>query len=194
MVLAQSLVGRRDIEAAARIIEELLALQPQVLEFRTRLAALYLALDAPDRAEAVLRAGVERYPESTEAKLALVSFLRGKRGDDVAEAELSKLIRNRPDDYDLRFIMADFYLATGRDENAEAVYRQVLEIGDEGPKIDKARLSPDEQSAKRGGADSRRAYCSGARRSRYRNCPISRRPSRCTTRGRGIKTTCACTI
>ena len=64
----------------------------------------------------------------------LVDFLAGRKGPGEAEKELRAAIRGKPKSYALQFSLARLYELTGKPDQAETTYREIVES---------ARTSPD---------------------------------------------------
>jgi tetratricopeptide (TPR) repeat protein len=69
----------------------------------------------------------------------LIEFLAKARGADAAEEELKRLIEAEPDEYRLRFALADLYRASAQPAEAEAAYRAIMEQAGAGPQGLRAR-------------------------------------------------------
>ena len=65
-------------------------------------------------------------PSDAAARKGLVEFLFGRRGADVAEAELKRMITANPQDIELRFMLASLYEQSGRQAETEAAYRDLI--------------------------------------------------------------------
>lgn len=113
---------------AAEIEAELQALArdfPDVGDYVLQLAQLYREQGKVDQAEQVMRELVERRPEDMQARLGLVQFLAQARSPEVAEETLKRFVAELPDVPQLRQALARRYEATGRDEEALALYREL---------------------------------------------------------------------
>lgn len=113
---------------AAEIEAELQALArdfPDVSDYVLQLAQLYREQGKVGQAEQVMRELVERRPDDMQARLGLVQFLAQARSPEVAEETLKRFVAERPDVPQLRQALARRYEATGRYEEALAIYREL---------------------------------------------------------------------
>jgi len=117
---------QHDPEQARAVIEALVRQQPGVLAYRVSLAHLLVGQGKGDAAEKLLREAVAAKPQDVKAKIGLVHLIAQLRGTDAARKALGIFIEEAPDQYALRFELADLERSAGRVEAAEAVYREIL--------------------------------------------------------------------
>lgn len=116
---------RADAEAEARAIIDI---EPDRVWNRIQLARMYVDWNRLDEAEALLRAGAEVRPGTSEAKLALIDFLSNRRSISAARATLEGYIAASPKDYPLRFALAEMLRRDGQTEAAKAALAEIMEI------------------------------------------------------------------
>lgn len=138
-VAVEVCVQRKDPACAEHELLELVKLQPHEKLFRLQLAQVYARTDQLDDSERTLRAAIHDIPGDSELKTELVEFLWSRRGHDVAEAELQKMITAAPKEYALRLTLASFYEQSHDLARAEAEYRDLIEKTGKGPDGTRAR-------------------------------------------------------
>ncbi len=123
------------------LFRELFRLDPKNAGYRISLARLYISWDRRDDAEKLLRDAIAAAPEDDESKLLLVDFLANKRGFEVAERELTGFVNQWPENFVFRFGLADLYTKNEFREQAEAIFREIVELSREGPEALTARTA-----------------------------------------------------
>jgi predicted Zn-dependent protease len=127
LALAELYARQNRAADTERLLLELVRLQPHEEAHRIRLAQYYARLDQLDASEAVLRDGIKALPADRDLKLSLVTFLAARRSRDIAEKEIKAMIAAEPKDFELKFALARVYEASNRPQQAEAVFREVIE-------------------------------------------------------------------
>jgi tetratricopeptide (TPR) repeat protein len=134
-VLASLYLQGGESEKAVEVFRDLVQADPDSLGHRMRLAALYTSLKRLDEAEDVLRSAIaEGRTDPVRTRLALAEFLAARRDRQAAERELKGFIEKAPETYDYRFALARVYEVGSEWDQAEAVYREVIERDRKGPK------------------------------------------------------------
>jgi tetratricopeptide (TPR) repeat protein len=126
-------------DQAFELLNAVIAQEPDVLGHRVRLAQVYTQAKRLDEAEKTLRAAIGTVKDNEAAKLALVDFLAARRSPDAAVRELQTMIQASPDTYALRFGLARLHLYVKHPDQAESVYRDIIQRDGEGPNGLKAR-------------------------------------------------------
>jgi tetratricopeptide (TPR) repeat protein len=111
---------------AERELVEVVRLDPSKVEHRSLLAQVYMLQGKADQAIDTVRAAVKADPERVETKLALARLLVALKSFDEAEKQLEAFRSESPKDQELLIGIADFYVANGRPEHAEEIYRVVI--------------------------------------------------------------------
>jgi tetratricopeptide (TPR) repeat protein len=127
VVLAQLLLDTDDKVRAEEELKRLIELQPSDLQHRRRLVAFYAAQGRSAEAEATLRGLIAQEPESVDNKISLVTYLANQRNLDTAEAELTALLAQSPNDAPLHLAAGQFYESHALPEDAERLYRAVID-------------------------------------------------------------------
>jgi predicted Zn-dependent protease len=93
---ADRLRGEGKVQDAAKILEQLVAAHPDVLEFRARLANLWLTSGDPRRAEPLMEEVLARDPRNAAMRTAKAAFL-ARRGDlETASTLFQELAKEQP--------------------------------------------------------------------------------------------------
>ncbi len=126
-VLAQLYLGAGRRADGVAQLRQVIAMEPDSLVHRYRLAQV-LTLDKDIAgAEAVLREAVTRAPANdVDARLLLADFLASQRGVPAAVAELEQQSAAAPRDTELRLGVALFHATHGGLPRAEQIYRQII--------------------------------------------------------------------
>lgn len=139
LLLANLYLQTQASAKARESLESIIKIEPKQFIHRKRLSMFLTESNELDSAENVLRAAVSDLPEDGQAKLILVEFLATKRTQDVAIAELIPMIDEQPDNYELRFKLADLQLAQNQLDDAEETLKEVVDLGKEGLPVGRAR-------------------------------------------------------
>jgi len=139
LALAEQFQQAHDSAKAEVLMVQLVALHPKDPVYRIDLARFYAFSNRLDEAEAVLRQGLQAFPDSNRMRGALVSFLRDRRGPQAAETELHTLIAGHPDDANLHLQLAALYASENEVAQAEAQYHAVISMEGEGPNAIEAK-------------------------------------------------------
>jgi len=138
--LAAVALRRNEPVTAEKAYVELVALDPQTFQHRVALVNFYIRSNQLDKAERILRDSIRAAPEDHERHLLLVEFLAAHKGAEQAERQLLSSIQAEPKAYPLRFGLARLYQLTGRPEQAEKTYRDIISTAKTGPEGLKARV------------------------------------------------------
>lgn len=117
-IQALNSLGRGD-EALA-VFAQLAKTSPADATLHKSYANQYLMLGKPQQAESLLRQFADR-ERSSEANQMLVEYLLVKGDDGSAERQLGIFIKRYPEQTNLQFMLADLYLASARQGEAEAL-------------------------------------------------------------------------
>ncbi|MDD5276163.1 MAG: tetratricopeptide repeat protein [Methylovulum sp.] len=139
LLLANLYLQTKALPKARDSLESIIKIEPKQLIHRKRLAMFLIESNQLDSAESVLRTAVTDLPEDGQAKLILVEFLATKRTPEVAIAELIPMIDEQPDNYELRFKLADLQLGQKQPDDVEETLKDVVELAKEGQQADRAR-------------------------------------------------------
>ncbi len=113
-------------EETEEIYESLISDKPEQLNFYYMLAANYERNDKLEKAEETLRRAVEANPSEKDTVFKLVEFTSRKMGTDKTEATLKEFIKKKPTIYEFKETLAQLYLALDRQDEAEAILKQVI--------------------------------------------------------------------
>lgn len=141
LALADVYSSQKNTAAAIDQLNDIIRQDPKNLSHRLRLASYYVRLDKKDNAELVLRQAVKDNVGGDEAKLALVRFVAGYHSVEAGVREIQAFINQAPDNYALRFGLASLYLKGGKQDEAEAVYHDIINKDGTGPKGLQARIA-----------------------------------------------------
>ncbi len=133
LILADIYRQADDRPAAEKMLREVVALHPEQTSHSYTLARFLAGSGRSVDAEKVLRDLVASHPDDTQAKTALVSLLSVRESPDAAERELLGFIKQAPKDAQLRLSLGDFYLARGKTADAARIFKEVIDLDDNGP-------------------------------------------------------------
>ncbi|HKE95155.1 MAG TPA: tetratricopeptide repeat protein, partial [Povalibacter sp.] len=128
VMLADLELGQQHPQEAEAALKKVIELQPKELTHRYRLARFYLLTKNVPAAEKTMRDNVGLVPDDIEAKVALAELLASQHGVDTGEAELQSFIARDKDNAKLRLALAKFYETHGKPEQAQAVYRETINL------------------------------------------------------------------
>jgi tetratricopeptide (TPR) repeat protein len=119
--VARIKAGQAGLDTGLRHLEEYARGHPQLGPDVVGVqAGLATALDDPDRAMAILEAGLAQYPDSLDLRMSRV-FAYERRGDsDAAIRDLRQLLRERPGDATVQNALG--YTLADRDRNLDEAY------------------------------------------------------------------------
>lgn len=100
----------------------LIGRQPTELSHRLRLADFYQRRGDANKAETVLREAVALDASDPKRVIDLARFIAANKGAAAAEQELKTHIEARPQQHELQFGLADFYMSEKRFDDAWKVY------------------------------------------------------------------------
>lgn len=126
--LGNALRQRGDIEASADAFERALVIKPDSPEVRMNYAAVLREQQRYDEAEDVYRELAEEFPDSELPLRELFLLLKDTRRDRPALEAIEAAIGRAPDNVDLLLDKANHLAVLQRMDDAEAVYRQALEL------------------------------------------------------------------
>lgn len=138
-VLASVYGTQGKVNEGATQLKEIIALEPQTAAHRVRLAQYYVAVKHIDDAEQVLREGMQQPAIKKDMQLATVSFLSAQRSREQAARALEQFSKESPENYQLKFALAEMHTSMGKPEQASAVYQDVIAKAGAKPEGLKAR-------------------------------------------------------
>jgi len=124
-------VNSKDYDSAIANYNVLIEENPDKKVFSYGLVQLLINIGRTEQAEAVLREIINKYPNDTDAKLALVGFI-GHRDESEAEKTLTKFTAENPDDIPLLSHLAGFYAGRQRYADAQAALNRIINIDKNG--------------------------------------------------------------
>ncbi|HEX8119016.1 MAG TPA: tetratricopeptide repeat protein, partial [Pyrinomonadaceae bacterium] len=112
-----------DTAKAEQMIKEAVALDPKRVESHMGLARFYLQTNRPADAERVYQQAISVNDRSSLAYVEYGKFLTqsGRSGD--AEAQFRKAVEVDPENRDVRWVLASYYLVNNRLDRAEEAYK-----------------------------------------------------------------------
>lgn len=109
-----------------RLLIEITTDNPEITTFYYRLARGYAFQNRLEESELTLRKAVENNPENIEPKIKLMEFTIQRKGAEEAEQLIKNFIGDKADTYDLHQLLAKFYIASNRVEDAKKVYSDIM--------------------------------------------------------------------
>jgi putative PEP-CTERM system TPR-repeat lipoprotein len=128
LLMANAMVGLRDLEGGVREIEEAIQIDPEHAATYTNLALLKLAQGKSDAAREAFEKAVALDPKSTKARLALTYFFLATGNAAMAEQQLDTALEMDPRDPLANRALAALYIGTGRAALAEKPLQLVAEV------------------------------------------------------------------
>jgi tetratricopeptide (TPR) repeat protein len=132
-VLARLYLAGNDPDKAEVQLRALVDLRPTNTGYRYLLASFYSQTNRTDEAQRVLEEAVKALPGNDEVKLALVDFLITQRTPQEGEQVLRGLIAQNADNYNLRLGLGALLQRSNRNDEAVAVYDEVIRRTGTGP-------------------------------------------------------------
>ncbi len=125
--LVAAYINEGRAEEAASMLTDMVASDADNYTARILLAQVYDVQKKPAEMEAVLKAAVEHNPERTQAAEALYRHMTRTGRTEEAGAMIDRVMAASPDNLGARVLKADYFLNTGKLEEAMAVYAEILE-------------------------------------------------------------------
>jgi predicted Zn-dependent protease len=132
-LLAELDLANQEPAKAEGELRRIVALEPDVLVHRYRLAQFYLQRKDGAGAERTLREAVARHPESVEAKLQLVECLAQQEGTGAAAQQVDRFLAAEPGNDPLRLSLGQFLAQNKQPVAAERIFRAVIAQAGNGP-------------------------------------------------------------
>ena len=132
LVKISLLIKQKQFPEAEAVYRELIELQPKQLPHRARLARLMAESKRLDDAETVLHDAIKSMPTEAKAKLLLVDFLSAHRSSERAMRELLNFVKKEPKNDVLLMGLAALHQKQKDLKQAEAVYRRIIGLDEEG--------------------------------------------------------------
>jgi tetratricopeptide (TPR) repeat protein len=121
------------LDLAEQQYTEMIRINPASLDYRVGLARLQVAGGDLVKAESTLRQAIEAKPDDDRRYMLLVDFLAARKSAEEAQKFLETSIASRPKAYALQFRLAALHRNAGQADQAEKVYRGVIEHDRLGP-------------------------------------------------------------
>ncbi|MDT5261898.1 MAG: hypothetical protein QOC61_902, partial [Acidobacteriota bacterium] len=123
ILLANVIFFKGDSAQAERMIKEAVALDPKRVESYMGLARLYLQMNRNSEAEAVYKQAVSVNDRSSLAHVEYGRFLTQTGRAPEAEGEFRKAVEVDPENRDVVWVLASYYLVNNRLDKAEEAYK-----------------------------------------------------------------------
>ena len=127
-LLANSLAGLRDFDAAVSQLEEAIKLNAAPGEMYSNLGTLELGRGQKQAAEAAFLKAIELEPNSTTAHLALANFYWADNRREPAQTHLKTVLEIDPQNVLAHRALATLYVATQRRAEAEGHLKKIVEL------------------------------------------------------------------
>ena len=131
--LSTVLMDAGDSRAAEAVLRQIIGEEPSIFDHRLKLARFYDQQQAVDRAESLLREAIRLTQEKEQPWLALIDFLKQRRGKLAAENALLEAGRELPYSSKIRFRLAALYEEENEGAKARSVYESLIREYDEKP-------------------------------------------------------------
>jgi len=126
IALTRLLANKKEFSEAKKYLKEAINIDPEKYSLQVTLSSLHIASNNLDEAESVLRKAIEKDDEDVQRYIVLVEMLSTRISVQKAEDELRKAIKNKPNMYELKFALAEFYIKRGKRDEAKAVLEGVI--------------------------------------------------------------------
>ncbi|MFH1159503.1 MAG: tetratricopeptide repeat protein [bacterium] len=128
LFLAETYQMNQDYDKALAIFEQIVASNPDNLDYYYQLAALYLGLGKYQQAIKMYDKIESRIGISEEISLQKQKIYLHLKEHSKSEAELKRLIESNPGESRYYGILAEFYMSEGKQEQALEQYEKILEM------------------------------------------------------------------
>lgn len=159
--LAKLYVEKKLHNQAEDQLKEVIKTDPEDFNYKIALFSFYATTNRLDDAENVLKDAINQDDEDAKRYLVLIEFIAQRKSIGEAEAQLLKFIENKPDLYELKFALFEFYkkideiekgvdvlnqIINDRQDSSDAVKAKILlaSVYVNGMKIDKAQALIDQ--------------------------------------------------
>ena len=113
------------MDEAGSTLQQIIALEPTVLNHRLRQVAFYDQQQQYDKAETVLKEAIRLDPDNETRRLALVEYVAKRRGLEQAETALLDAHKDLPRSAKVWFAVGGLYESTQRADKARETYRAI---------------------------------------------------------------------
>lgn len=114
-------------DEAEKELIEIVNLDKNLFSSQLALSSFYAKRNQVEKAENILREGVNAKPKDVKRALVLVQFLLLRKGTDSAIDELNKMIAAQPEAYELQLNLAKIYRGIGDNKKAKEIYTNISE-------------------------------------------------------------------
>ena len=121
----QALDKQKKNDEIVVVFRELIAADPENIDFRKRLAQHHLRNGQTTEAETVMREIAAESPDDVNAQIDVVRFVKATKGDEAAEAELEALVKAHPEKYEYQFALAELEQLSGNGEKAQTILQSI---------------------------------------------------------------------
>jgi len=125
--LARIQAKNGDLISAENNIKKAIEIDSDTFSLKVGLSAFYARTNQLDKAQSILREGIEQAPNDASRYLVLSQLLVSKVSVESAEKELLTAIKNKPNLFDLKFALIKLYRRIGKRKEAKAILRNIVE-------------------------------------------------------------------
>jgi tetratricopeptide (TPR) repeat protein len=126
--------------AIADLYGELIKDHPKNLSFYDLLAASYVEQKNVAAAEKTIRKAIDINPDNVQPILALINFIQKSQSKDQAEIVIKEFMKKQPKSYELKIILANFYIDSGKNTEARSILHSVIDADPRGSQALNARV------------------------------------------------------
>jgi len=141
MSLAKLYSKNKRFDEAEKQILRIIEIEPENYKYYVALATFYASTDQVDKAEKVLRGAIKQDDEDVQRYLMLTKLIAERKSVTDAESELLKMTRSKPDMYELKFALAEFYLGTKNIVKTKDILKKIIKDSSFDVNGVKARIS-----------------------------------------------------
>ncbi|MGH1471277.1 MAG: tetratricopeptide repeat protein [Cellvibrionaceae bacterium] len=134
-----ALTQTKDAKGVEKLLNELVQEHPNTISYHQRLARGYAFQNKIDEAELVLTKSISLNPDSISLKKSYIEFLAQRKGLDATESVVKSYIKEDPDIYQYREILAQVYLSSKEDNKAKDVFLDIIKLDNQSSNSLKAR-------------------------------------------------------
>jgi len=139
MSLAKLYARNKKYDLAEKYLKEVVNIEPERFNLKVAMAIFYANSNQLMKAEQVLRQAIKDDEDDVQRYVSLVELLSSKVNLEKAMAELKAFIQQKPELYELQFVMAGMYQRAGKVSDAKDVLSEIIAEKSYDPEGVKAR-------------------------------------------------------
>ena len=126
LIKIKALENLKKPDLAEHVLKNLSNDYPKVVGFKTVLAQFYLKYNRIDDAEKIYQLIVKNNPKNLNAKIKLVKFLHGTKGESVALKQLQTYSEQDPSNNEIKFVLFQLYFSRKEIDQANVILNSII--------------------------------------------------------------------